>query len=104
VLGLGCAEAEEGFADGGGDLFDGLPTVDLLEAALGAVVVDDGGGLRVEDAHAVVEDGLGVVGALGEGGTVDVAVAGDAGWVGVDVVDAVTVMAMATTGSPLARV
>ncbi len=63
-----CCQAkthERGF-DCSRYLVDGMIAVDLLEAALVAVVFDDGRGLGLEGLHTLGEYGLGVVGALNE--------------------------------------
>ena len=47
-LRFGCPEPLERGFDGSGDLFDGLVAVDLFEAALPAIVFDDGRGLGLK--------------------------------------------------------
>jgi hypothetical protein len=48
------------------DQVNGVVAINLLEAALIAVMLDDGSGLGFEGLHTLGKDGLGVIGALGE--------------------------------------
>ena len=68
------AEGKKGFANAVGDFFDGLVAVDVGETpSVGAVVLDDRGRLLAEGLHTLLEDRLGVVGALFQLGALEVA-------------------------------
>src|SRR6267154_1877380 len=64
-----------------------MVAVDLFEAPLPSVVLDDRRGLGFEGLHAFGEYGFGVVGALDEGEAVDITDVRNRRWVRVDVED-----------------
>ena len=92
MLVAGCwllvSEVVESSLDGGEYGLYRLIAVDLAEASLIAVVLDNRCGLGVEGLHALGKNFFGVVGALDERGAIDVTYAGDCRRIAVDIVDA----------------